>query len=119
MYRLSISEHHDSFVLKGGMLVTLWIGDENRVYDLWAILKSQSIDENELAGAVAATFSRRETEIPTTVPAGLTDQFSSDPQKERQWATYAASIGLDGLSLDDAINLIWTKLSPACKRLRR
>ena len=31
MYRLSISEHRDSFVLKGGMLVTLWIGDENRV----------------------------------------------------------------------------------------
>ena len=31
MYRLSISEHRDSLVLKGGMLVTLWIGDENRV----------------------------------------------------------------------------------------
>lgn len=31
MYRLSISEHRDSIVLKGGMLVTLWIGDENRV----------------------------------------------------------------------------------------
>ena len=31
MYRLSISKHRDSFVLKGGMLVTLWIGDENRV----------------------------------------------------------------------------------------
>ena len=31
MYRLSISEHRDSFVLKGGMLVALWIGDENRV----------------------------------------------------------------------------------------
>jgi hypothetical protein len=31
MYRLSVSEHRDSFVLKGGMLVTLWIGDKNRV----------------------------------------------------------------------------------------
>jgi len=31
MYRLSISEHRDSFVLKGGMLVTLWIEDGNRV----------------------------------------------------------------------------------------
>ncbi|MBT6211400.1 MAG: nucleotidyl transferase AbiEii/AbiGii toxin family protein [Woeseia sp.] len=31
IYRLSISAHRDSFVLKGGMLVTLWIGDENRV----------------------------------------------------------------------------------------
>ena len=246
MYRLSISEHRDSFVLKGGMLVTLWIGDENRVtrdadflgfgeaseerlisvfsdvmslqtgdglvydvdnltarpireeqqyggirlrtvanlgktripivvdvgfgdatiapdftidypalldmpaarirayppasvvaekfhaivtlglvnsrmkdyYDLWAILNSQPIDENELADAIAATFSRRETQIPTSVPAGLTDQFSADPQKTQQWATYAASIGLEGLTLDDAIDLIWAKLAPACDRLR-
>ena len=199
MYRLSLSEHRDSFVLKGGLLVTFWIGDEHRVtrdadflgfgeasearliavfseimslqvddglvydidkltaraireeqqyggirlrtvanlgktripivvdvgfgdatitpdltieyptlldmpaanirayppasvvaekfhaivtlglvnsrmkdyYDLWAILNSQPIDENDLADAVATTFSRRETEIPTTVPAGL------------------------------------------------
>lgn len=247
MYRLSISEHRDSFVLKGGMLVTLWIGDEHRVtrdadflgfgeaseehlisvfsevmnqqvddglvydidnltawpireeqqyggirlrtdanlgrtripivvdvgfgdatvapdftieypalldmpaarirayppasvvaekfhavvtlglvnsrmkdyYDLWAILNSQPIDENELAGAIAATFSRRETEIPTTVPAGLTDQFSADPQKTQQWGTYTASISLEGLSLDDAIDLVWTNLAPVCKRLSR
>ena len=31
LYRLSMSGHRDSFVLKGGMLVTLWTGDENRV----------------------------------------------------------------------------------------
>ncbi len=29
--RLSISEHRDHFILKGGMLVTLWTVDENRV----------------------------------------------------------------------------------------
>ena len=247
MYRLSISEHRDSFVLKGGMLVTLWIGDEHRVtrdadflgfgeasearlisefsevmsqpvddglvydtekltahaireeqqyggirlrtianlgktripivvdvgfgdatiapdltieyptlldmpavsirayppasvvaekfhaivtlglvnsrmkdyYDLWAILNSQPIDENELADAIAATFTRRETEVPTAVPVGLSDQFSSDPQKTQQWATYTASIGLEGLSLENAIEIVWTNLAPACQRLRR
>ena len=31
IYRLSISEHRDRFVLKGGMLVTLWTIDDNRV----------------------------------------------------------------------------------------
>lgn len=247
MYRLSISEHHDSFVLKGGMLVTLWIGDENRVtrdadflgfgeaseerlmsvfsevmsqqvddglvydidsltaraireeqqyggirlktvanlgktripivvdvgfgdatiapdltieyptlldmpaisirayppasvvaekfhavvllglvngrmkdyYDLWAILNSQAIETSELADAIAATFSRRETDVPSTVPAGLTDAFSADPLKTQQWATYAESIGLEGLSLENTIDLIWTKLAPACERLHR
>lgn len=247
MYRLSISEHRDSFVLKGGMLVTLWIGDENRVtrdadflgfgeaseerlisvfsevlsqqiddglvydignltaraireeqqyggirlrtvanlgktripivvdvgfgdatvapdltieyptlldmpaprirayppasvvaekfhaivtlglvnsrmkdyYDLWAILTSQSIEESELAEAIAATFSRRETEVPSTVPAGLSNEFSDEPQKVQQWRSYSASIGLEGLSLEKAIDLIWTRLAPACERLHR
>ena len=31
LYRLSISEHRERFVLKGGMLVTVWIDDDNRV----------------------------------------------------------------------------------------
>ncbi|HEX7854594.1 MAG TPA: nucleotidyl transferase AbiEii/AbiGii toxin family protein [Sphingobium sp.] len=31
LYRLSISEHRDRFVLKGGMLVTVWIEEVNRV----------------------------------------------------------------------------------------
>ncbi len=31
LYRLSLSEHANHFVLKGGMLVTAWIDDQNRV----------------------------------------------------------------------------------------
>lgn len=31
LYRLSISDHKERFVLKGGMLVTAWIDDDNRV----------------------------------------------------------------------------------------
>ena len=31
LYRLSISEHKERFVLKGGMLVAAWLDDDNRV----------------------------------------------------------------------------------------
>lgn len=31
LYRLSVSAHRDRFVLKGGMLVTVWVADDNRV----------------------------------------------------------------------------------------
>ena len=31
IYRLSVSDHRNSFILKGGMLVKLWTEDENRV----------------------------------------------------------------------------------------
>lgn len=86
-------------------------------YDLWAILNSQSIDGMELTDAIAATFARRETAIPAAVPAGLSEQFCTDPQKMQQWAAYAPSIGIEGLSLEDAIDFIWTRLAPVCSRL--
>jgi predicted nucleotidyltransferase component of viral defense system len=31
LYRLSVSEYRERFILKGGLLVTIWIGDDNRV----------------------------------------------------------------------------------------
>lgn len=31
LYRLSISAHNERFVLKGGMLVTVWVSDDHRV----------------------------------------------------------------------------------------
>lgn len=31
LYRLSVSEHRERFVLKGGMLVTVWLDNDNRV----------------------------------------------------------------------------------------
>jgi predicted nucleotidyltransferase component of viral defense system len=30
LYRLSVSEHRDRFVLKGGMLITIWLAGDNR-----------------------------------------------------------------------------------------
>ena len=247
IYRLSISKHRDSFVLKGGMLVTLWTGDENRVtrdadflgfgdasedylisvfsqimseqaddglaydidrltaeaireeqqyggirlrtvahlgktripitvdvgfgdavtapnyaveypslldmpaahirayppatvvaekfhaivalglvnsrmkdyYDLWAILNTLSIAEKDIDDAIRRTFERRETDVPVGSPVGLTSQFSVDPLKVQQWAAYTASIGLEGLSLENATDSIWTVLGPACERLTR
>ncbi len=247
LYRLSISKHRDSFVLKGGMLVTLWTGDQNRVtrdvdflgfgdasedhlisvfsqimrqpaddglvydidrlaaeaireeqqyggirlktlanlgktripividigfgdamtvadrsityptlldmpvasirayppatvvaekfhalvslglansrmkdyYDLWALLSSQSIEEGELDEAIRATFERRETDVPAETPAGLTRQFSTDRLKVQQWSAYTASIGLEGLSLENTTDSIGTVLGPACERLTR
>jgi predicted nucleotidyltransferase component of viral defense system len=247
IYRLSISKHRDSFVLKGGMLITLWIGDENRVtrdadflgygdasedhltsvfsqimsepaddglvydvdrltaeaireeqqyggirlktvarlgktripitvdvgfgdvmtapnyaveypslldmpaahirayppatvvaekfhaivalglvnsrmkdyYDLWAILNTLSIAEKDIDDAILGTFERRETDVPVGTPAGLTRQFSVDPLKVQQWAAYTASIGLEGLFLENATDSIWTVLGAACERLTR
>ena len=88
-------------------------------YDLWALLNSLSIEEGELDEAIRATFERRETNVPATTPAGLTRQFSTDPQKVQQWSAYTASISLEGLSLEDATDSVRSFLGPACERLSR
>lgn len=247
IYRLSISKHRDAFVLKGGMLVTLWTGDENRVtrdvdflgfgdaayehlisvfsqvmsepaddglvydverlnaeaireeqqyggvrlkttahlgsaripitidigfgdainapnftveypslldmptahirayppatvvaekfhaivvlglvnsrmkdyYDLWAILNTLSIAKQDIDDAIFGTFERRETEVPLDAPTGLTRQFSADALKLQQWAAYTESVDLEGISLEDVTDSIWTFLGSSCERLNR
>lgn len=83
-------------------------------YDLWAIPQSQDIDEAELAQALRATFERRETPIPLERPDGLSDAFAQDADKQHQWAAYAQSIDLDGVSLPMVTDAIWEQLEPIC-----
>jgi predicted nucleotidyltransferase component of viral defense system len=88
-------------------------------YDLWALPTVLTIEPAELDSAIFATFERRETGVPTLVPPGLAQTFFDDPQKKQQWVTYAASIGLDGVSLEHVVSSIWAYLGPSCERLNR
>jgi len=49
LYRLSVSAHRDRFVLKGGMLVTVWVADDNRVTRDADFLGHGDSDPNHLA----------------------------------------------------------------------
>jgi predicted nucleotidyltransferase component of viral defense system len=47
LYRLANSKHRDRFILKGGMLVTLWLEDDNRVTrDIDFLGRGDSNEEN-------------------------------------------------------------------------
>jgi predicted nucleotidyltransferase component of viral defense system len=87
-------------------------------YDLWAIPKTLPIGGQELDDAIAATFTRRKTEIPSKRSAGLSPEFAGDELKRRQWRAYAASIDLDRVALHTVTNAIWDLVGPSCKRLR-
>jgi predicted nucleotidyltransferase component of viral defense system len=88
-------------------------------YDLWAIPRSVDVQDEELDAALAATFARRETAIPTERPAGLTPEMASDANKQRQWHAYAASIELENVQLLEVFDAIWSMIGPACERLAR
>ena len=88
-------------------------------YDLWAIPRSINVPDEELDAALAATFARRETAIPTERPAGLTPEMANDANKQRQWNAYAASIELENVKLQEVVDAIWALIGPACERLAR
>lgn len=57
IYRLSVSPHRDSFVLKGGMLVTLWTSDPGRFTRDIDFLGFGSSDEDALRNIFASILS--------------------------------------------------------------
>lgn len=57
-------------------------------YDTWVLLQQFELDDALLATAIRATFERRRTPIPSSVPLGLTDEFGADPAKQRQWVGF-------------------------------
>ncbi|EGF93821.1 hypothetical protein ABI_00530 [Asticcacaulis biprosthecium C19] len=86
-------------------------------YDLWTIPKVMPIAADDLDAAIQATFNRRQTDIPTTRPPGLSEEFYNDAGKQRQWAAYARSINLDDIALGEVISAIWDYIGPSCERL--
>ena len=54
-------------------------------FDIWAISETFSFNGPVLAQAIAATFDRRNTDIPTDTPVALTPVFAEDAAKKVQW----------------------------------
>jgi hypothetical protein len=87
LYRLSISEHAPNFLLKGALLFQLWYGvsilgmTNSRMkdfFDLWVLLRDPTLQGAEVRRAIEATFARRQTALPDTLPVGLRDTFAND-----------------------------------------
>jgi len=72
-------------------------------YDVWLLSQSFQFDDDRLARAIAATFERRETEIPIELPDALTAAFAEDERKQRQWNAFLENAALHPGSLADVI----------------
>jgi hypothetical protein len=69
-------------------------------FDLRALALEGQIDRHLLARAIAATFARRRTEIPDTLPQGLIGDFAADPAKRAQWRGFLNRNRLSAPALD-------------------
>jgi len=64
-------------------------------YDIWIVNRSFSFDDDRLPQAIAATFARRGTDIPTEQLGARSPTFAADEQKQRQWQVFLESVTLD------------------------
>lgn len=61
-------------------------------YDVWMLTNIVELEPERLRRAIAATFERRNTAVPSAVPDGLSDAFAEDPGKLRQWEAFARNL---------------------------
>lgn len=81
-------------------------------YDIWLLSQSFAFENDRLARAIAATFARRKTDIPSALPDALTPAFAADVQKQRQWRAFVANVAHDPGELSDVIARLAAFLMP-------
>lgn len=64
-------------------------------YDLWRLSQDFDFDGTLLSEAIKSTFERRGTEVPAGTPLALTNEFSRDTRKARQWQAFLRKSGLE------------------------
>lgn len=69
-------------------------------YDVWMLSRTHEFDRKRLAQAIAATFKRRGTEIPQSLPDAFTSAFFRDPSKQQQWAAFVRDLSVETPSLE-------------------
>jgi predicted nucleotidyltransferase component of viral defense system len=91
------------------------------LYDIWVLAKTYEFKGDGLARAIAATFARRKTKIPTELPDVLTTAFAEDPAKIQQWNSFVADVAFQPGSLADVVRDLSAFLMPhaAAARARR
>lgn len=81
-------------------------------YDIWVLSRLFAFDDERLARAMAATFARRGTPLPTEPPDALTPAFSGDPEKQAQWRAFLENVAEDPGDLDGVVSALAAFLMP-------
>lgn len=63
-------------------------------YDLAVLARAFDFDGALLTKAIRATFSRRETPLPSMIPVALTATFAEDAAKKTQWSGFVRKAGV-------------------------
>lgn len=84
--------------------------------DLSVLLEREVLDPATLAAAIAATFTRRGTALPTELPIGLSDEFSNDQSRQALWAAFLKKNALLAVPLTSVVTRLRATLQPALRQ---
>jgi Nucleotidyl transferase AbiEii toxin, Type IV TA system len=88
-------------------------------YDIWILARTYDFNDDRLAQAIAATFTRRKTEIPAERPDGLTSAFASDPTKQQQWLAFVEEVAVNPGTLAQTVEDVAAFLMPHAATAKR
>jgi len=80
-------------------------------YDLWFVSRRFEFDGAVLREAIARTFARRQSPVPTSTPPALRPEFAV--LKDAQWTAFLRRNGLETVSLDAVLQRLRTFAEPA------
>lgn len=86
-------------------------------YDVWTLLTTRELDSQRLASAIAATFERRGTDLPTDTPDGLAAAFAENEARKAQWQVFVRNVEREAPALDAVVAELETRLMPVVRRL--
>ena len=79
-------------------------------YDVWMLMSTFELNPGRMRQAIEATFARRKTEVPATVPDGLRDEFCADAGKRRQWEAFTGILSGQLPEFDLVVRELRTRL---------
>ncbi|TKV80255.1 nucleotidyl transferase AbiEii/AbiGii toxin family protein [Bradyrhizobium elkanii] len=88
------------------------------LYDIWVLSRNFEFKGDALARAIAATFARRQTEIPKETPDALTSAFAQAPAKIAQWNSFVEDVSFKPGTLAEVVKDLNAFLTPQAATAR-
>jgi len=87
-------------------------------YDVWMLSRTHAFDPERLTQAIVATFKRRGTDIPGSLPDAFTPEFFRDSSKVHQWSAFIRDLSAETPPLETVIEELWAFIGPLAHRAR-
>ncbi|MGV8934182.1 MAG: nucleotidyl transferase AbiEii/AbiGii toxin family protein [Gallionellaceae bacterium] len=86
-------------------------------FDMWVLMRYENLDRSLLPEAIRATFTRRNTALPMTLPVGLSSSFATEKQAMWQAFLTRSTLSAPPLAelLDEVREQCWLVLQAASK----